>query len=129
MPKTSLKNYLLNYLKENGSLSYNQAESICHERHYKIETATRRLRELSDWIYPIYKNNYIQSWQYGLKGKLLTVKLTPISALPAPKGQNDTLEDLKPLKSQFQASGRPSTQDLLTRIAEKKKQAYRDRVK
>ena len=80
----SLKQFLLNYIKENGELEYSTLETICHTKHYKLETASRRLRELSNWIYPVYKNNYIIAWR-------LEVGATNLPVLAPNQSQTDNL--------------------------------------
>lgn len=64
----SLKDLLHSKIKELGYLSYGSVCQICAEEGYKVDTATRRLRELTD-IEPVISKskrgtNYISGYKY-----------------------------------------------------------------
>lgn len=73
----SLKENLVNLIKFNNYLSYSELETACKGKFgkwYKTETATRRLREVTDEKHPSYDPNikaegidekgFISGWRY-----------------------------------------------------------------
>lgn len=64
----SLKDILHNLIKERGEVSYGQVCQLCAEEGYKSETATRRLREMTDIEPVIAKSkrgtNYISGYKW-----------------------------------------------------------------
>lgn len=64
----SLKDILYNLIKQRGEVSYGQVCQLCAEEGYKSETATRRLREMTDIEPVIAKSkrgtNYISGYKW-----------------------------------------------------------------
>lgn len=64
----SLKDILHNLIKQRGEVSYGEVCQVCAEEGYKVDTATRRLREMTD-IEPVMGKskrgtNYIKAYKW-----------------------------------------------------------------
>lgn len=86
---TSLKTRLSNLIRERGEVSYGEICQFVSEEGFKVETATRRLREL-DSVEPVMAKsrrgtNYIKAYKW--KGFVMPV-LKPVF----PEKKIETLE-------------------------------------
>lgn len=63
--KESLKTKLHNAIKQQGSLTYYEVEKLCHQWGYKVETASRQLRQSqSPQVRSVMKNGAVVRYEW-----------------------------------------------------------------